>query len=83
MDRQDSNSLEKYRVLGAGEGKLVLEELYEQFWGSTSTYQPGVEPIDLAFREGQRSVVVQLVETVREALLGEVPVTTTRPEESE
>ena len=58
-----------YRAtFGSASGQQVLEELWTQFWGDTVMFAPGMPALDLAFREGQRSVIVMLKSIVDDAM---------------
>ena len=63
---------EDYRtVFGTGQGALILEDLLQMFHFYTLMYDPTCEaPEKLLYREGQRSVVVQLRELVLASLDG-------------
>ena len=63
---------EDYRaVFGTGSGALILEDLLQMFHFYTPLYDPLREDSNmLIYREGQRSVVVQLRELVLASLDG-------------
>ena len=68
----DVNLLEKRRnnykkVFESDTGKQVLEELKKIFFFNMTTLQQGAmgtDPYKTAFNEGQRSVVVQIINTM-------------------
>lgn len=69
MEVQRKAQLSDYRVTFQPEsGQAVLHDLSTAMWVHDSTYQPGIDALSLAYREGQRSVIVQLLRTVEEAL---------------
>ena len=55
-------------VFGNPEAQRILAYLQDQFWTNSAMYQPGIPPTDLFYREGQRSVIVMLTETVNAAI---------------
>ena len=65
-------SAEDYRaVFGTGQGALVLEDLLQQFHFYTPLYDPMAENVNLMiYREGQRSVVMQLRDIILSSLDG-------------
>lgn len=56
---------------GTDLGMRVLEDIKDGFHYSTPMFQPGLDPLTLAFREGQRSVAIWLTQTVKAALEAE------------
>lgn len=60
--------LEWAAVFGNPSGQAILTHLAERFWHRDIMYQPEMQPHDLFFREGQRSVITMLLETVEAAL---------------
>ena len=55
-------------VFGNPEAQRILAYLQDQFWIKSATYQPGIPANDLFYREGQRSVIVMLTETIEAAI---------------
>lgn len=50
-------------------GKRVLQDLQEGFHVTDAMFAPGIDAMTLAFREGQRSVVLWLLSNVEAAML--------------
>lgn len=55
-------------VFGDPTGQMVLEDIKDGFHFYSPMFQPGLDPLTLAFREGQRSVALWLVQTVKAAM---------------
>lgn len=51
------------RCFNGPDGKIVMAHLFAKYWGRHSTYVDG-NPQRSAMQEGQRSVVIDIVETV-------------------
>lgn len=62
-------------------GSLVLEDLEKGFWIDESLYQPGIPPSDMAYREGQRSVILLIKAMMADGLLDLEPEESYNPEE--
>lgn len=54
------------KTFGSPEGKRVLLDLMNKFNVMHSTYQPGINEVDLAFKEGARNVVLFLIHKLGE-----------------
>lgn len=63
-------------VFSDGDGAIVLEDLRRKFNGSTVRLRPsGIDPYEVVFREGQRSLYLNLCERM------EPPVAVTHDED--
>ena len=80
METHRAQSSDYAVTFGSTSGQAVLEDLAAAFWVHDTLYRPGIPELDMAFREGQRSVIVQILATVDAAMnnLDEVPETYAR-----
>lgn len=83
-DPQQPPDLYNYAVtFGHPSGQEVLKDLKYRFWYDTTTYQVGIPKLDMVFREGQRSVIVMLLQAVEEALIDPLAVPPTHYDEGQ
>lgn len=68
MPRPPLSDADLRAIFGPETGQRLLAHLKYVCWHDISTYEPGIDALDLAYREGQRSVIVQLLATVEAAL---------------
>lgn len=61
--REPDQVVRAYReVFNSEAGKIVLEDMMKSFYTLSSTFDPN--PHEMAYREGERSVVIRILKTI-------------------
>lgn len=61
--REPDQVVRAYReVFNSEAGKVVIEDMMKTFYTLSSTFDPN--PIEMAYKEGERSVVIRILKTI-------------------